>query len=72
VIHTIEIAIIFMFIYFIIKLCCYRKPKGPRIIKGKRASTSGFAITKKKALNNGSRQTNHRNGLKTQKAYIVD
>jgi len=53
---------------FVIKLCCGKKIRDPRIIRGKGTGSSVVSGKGKKIMNISSLKSNHRHGMKVPQA----
>lgn len=58
------LIVILLFMAFVFKLCCAKKVRDPRIIRGRGTGSSVLTTGSKKALRNSSLKSNHRNGMK--------
>jgi hypothetical protein len=54
-----------LFLAFVFKLCCDKKRRNSRIIRGRGTGSSVLASGSKRVLKNSSLKSNHRNGMKT-------
>lgn len=69
-IFALEILIVVLFVVFVFRLCCKKKTRDPRIIRGRGTGSSVGGGGSKKTMNISSKKTNHRHGMKVPK--VVD
>ncbi len=57
---------------FVVKLCCQKKSRDPRIIRGKGTGASVMAGGSKKLMRISSQKSNHRHGMKVPQIRTFD